>query len=79
MGEFINLKHGDMSVKEYDLKFTLLSKYAPSLVANPRDLMNCFMMGVSELVEEEWRTPMLVDDLNLSTHGICSTNRIVQT
>ncbi|WMV08848.1 hypothetical protein MTR67_002233 [Solanum verrucosum] len=44
LGEFINLKQGSMSVKEYSLKFTLLSKYAPSLVANPRDLMNRFMV-----------------------------------
>ncbi|XP_049350324.1 uncharacterized protein LOC125814924 [Solanum verrucosum] len=65
-GEFINLKQGRMSVKEYSLKFTLFSKYAPSLVANPRDLMNRFMMGVFELVEEECRTAMLVDDMDIS-------------
>ncbi|KAH0705927.1 hypothetical protein KY285_010447 [Solanum tuberosum] len=66
LGEFINLKQGSMSVKEYSLKFTLLSKYAPILVANPRDLMNRFMTGVSELVEEECRTTMLVDELDIS-------------
>ncbi|XP_049399690.1 uncharacterized protein LOC125863705 [Solanum stenotomum] len=36
MEEFINLKQGNMNVNEYALKFTLLSKYAPSLAANPR-------------------------------------------
>ncbi|WMV46373.1 hypothetical protein MTR67_039758, partial [Solanum verrucosum] len=33
--EFINLQ-GGMSVEEYSLKFTKLSKYAPSMVADPR-------------------------------------------
>ena len=35
--EFINLRKGNMSVEEYSLKFTMLSRYAPSLVSNPRD------------------------------------------
>ena len=35
--EFINLKPGNMSVKEYSLNFTMLSGYASSLVSNPRD------------------------------------------
>ena len=62
LDELIKLKKGKMSVKEYALKFILLSKYAPILVANPRDLINRFMTGVSELVEEEFRMEMLVDD-----------------
>ena len=66
MEEFINPKHGSLSVKEYALKFTLLSKYAPSLVSNLRDLMNTFMMWVSELVEEECHMSMLVNDMNIS-------------
>jgi len=64
--EFKNLKQGNMSVYEYALKFTLLSKYAPSLVASPRDLLNRFLTGVSELVEEECRMAMLVDDMDIS-------------
>ena len=64
--KFINLKQGDFNVKQYSLKFTLLSKYAPSLVANHRDLMNRFMMGLSKLVEEECHMEMLVDDLDIS-------------
>ena len=35
--EFINLKKVMLSVKEYSLKFTFLSKYAPILVVNPKD------------------------------------------
>ncbi|XP_049348224.1 uncharacterized protein LOC125812798 [Solanum verrucosum] len=31
LAEFMNLRQGNMSVKEYSLKFTQLSKYAPTL------------------------------------------------
>ena len=46
--EFINLRLGGMSVHQYSLKFTKLSKYAPSLVSNPRDEMSYFVTGVSD-------------------------------
>ncbi|KAH0644538.1 hypothetical protein KY284_032422 [Solanum tuberosum] len=51
--EFINLLHGGMGVEEYSLKFTELSKYAPSMVADPRDEMSRFVMGVSSLQMED--------------------------
>ena len=35
--EYINLRQGCMSVLDYSLKFTNMSKYAPYLVSNPRD------------------------------------------
>ena len=53
--EFINLKQGHMSVEEYSLKFSILSRCAPSLVSNPRDEMSRFVMGVADLVWEECR------------------------
>ena len=55
MEEFINLKQGNMSVAEYSLKFSTLSRYAPSLVYNPRDEMSHFVKGVADLVMEEYR------------------------
>jgi len=64
--EFINLRQGSMSVKEYSLKFTLLSKYATSLVSNPRDDMSRFVTGVSDLIKEESRTAMIHDYMNIS-------------
>ena len=45
--DLINLHHGGMSVLEYSLKFTKLSKYATSLVSDPRYEMNRYVMGVS--------------------------------
>ena len=38
--ELINLKQGNIRVKEYSLKFSMLSRYAPSLVSNQRDEMS---------------------------------------
>jgi len=64
--EFINLRQGNASVQEYSLRFTQLSKYAPSLVSNPRDEMSRFVTGVSDLVKEECHTAMLHNDMNIS-------------
>ncbi|WMV24613.1 hypothetical protein MTR67_017998 [Solanum verrucosum] len=63
---FINLRQGSMSVEEYSLKFTLLSKYAPSFLSNHRDEMSRFVTGVSDLVMEECCTAMLHGDMNIS-------------
>ena len=41
--EFMNLKQGKMSVKEYTLKFTQLSRYAPELAGNMRARMRKFV------------------------------------
>lgn len=66
LGEFMNLKQGKLSVREYDFMFNQFSMYDPCLEENPRDLMNMFMKGMSELVEEECRMEMLLDDMCIS-------------
>ena len=43
--KFINLRQGGMTLKKYSLKFTKLSKYARTFVANSRSRMNKFVMG----------------------------------
>ena len=50
--EFINLRQDNMSAEEYSLKFTLLSRYALSLLYNPRDEMSRFVTDDSYLVKE---------------------------
>ena len=63
--EFIHLRQGCMSVKEYSLKYILLSKYAPSLMSNPRDDMSRLLTSVSDIVKEDCRTTMLHGDMAL--------------
>ena len=64
MVEFMNLRQEGLAVKEYSLKFTQLSQYAPTIVANPRNRMNKFVMGVSILIERECRTEMFLNDMD---------------
>ncbi|KAH0720208.1 hypothetical protein KY290_005124 [Solanum tuberosum] len=64
--EFINLKQGSMSVKEYALRFTQLSKYAPSIVADSRSRVSKFVSGVSYLVVKACRTTMLIGDMDIT-------------
>ena len=63
--EFINLKQKNMSVEEYSLKFSMLSRYAPSLVSNARDEISFLVTGVADIVREECRTTILHDDMTL--------------
>lgn len=65
--EFINLKQWSMSVEEYSLKFLMFCRYDPSLVSNPRDDIIRFLIGVEDLVKEEFCNAMLYDDMTLST------------
>ena len=66
MSEFINLRYVIMSVKEYALRFTQLSKYAPSIVADCRTKMSIFVSRVLALVVNEYHTTMLVHDMDIA-------------
>lgn len=66
MMKFINLKQGNLSVKEYAVKFTKISKYSPSLVANPYGRIRKFMSRVSNLVVKQCQTVMLVKEMDIS-------------
>lgn len=68
--EFINLHQREISVQEYFLKFTKLSKYASSLVANTRHETSHFVMGVSYSIEEECRVEMLHDNMDISSQMV---------
>ena len=62
--EFINLKQGSMTAREYSLKFVKLSRYATSLVSNNRDEVIRFLTGISKDLEEEFRVGMLHNNMD---------------
>ena len=64
--EFINLRQGGKSVHKYSLEFIKLSKYASSLVSDPRDQMSYFVTEVSEDLQEECHSDILYDNMNTS-------------
>ena len=49
--EFINLKQGSMTVREYSLKFVKLSRYATNLVSNSIDEIRWFLTGITKDME----------------------------
>ena len=50
--ELINLNQRNISVEEYSLMFTMLSRYAPFLVSNPKNEISRFVTGVANLLKE---------------------------
>lgn len=63
--EFINFCQGGMSVFDYSLKFTKLSKYVSSFISDPKDEMSHFVMGVLDYLREECPLEMLHDNMNI--------------
>ena len=55
-----------MSVKKYSLKFTQLARYAPHVVADSRLRISKFVSGISGRVVKEYRTAMLISDMDIS-------------
>ena len=64
--EFIHLQQGNMTIKEYALRFTQLSKYAPTMVADFRARMSMFVLDVSEIVVKEYHTAMFIKEMYIS-------------
>ena len=64
--DFINLKQGSMANSEYSVMFVKLYQYATSLVSNSRDDMSRFLTGMSGDLEEECRTAILQNSMELS-------------
>ena len=54
-----------MTVREYSLKFLRLLRYATSLVSNNRDEMSRLLKGITKDLEEECRSAMIHDNLEL--------------
>lgn len=59
--EIMNLNQGKISVKEYTLKFTQLSRYAPELAGNLRAHMRKFAFDLSDDLVLECKGKMLIE------------------
>lgn len=66
MQEFINLKQGNMSIKEYSLKFTQLARYAPIVESDDMSRMSKFVFGFADSMVKECRNMMLTKEMDLS-------------
>src|SRR5687767_12781856 len=66
MREFMNLKQDNMTVREYSLKFTKLSKYATTIVANPRAKMSQFMSGLNDTLVNACRSAMMIKEMDIA-------------
>lgn len=53
-------------MKEYNLKFTQLSRYILEMVVDPRSKIRKFIFVVLDLVKQEYRTTILIRDMNIS-------------
>ena len=51
---------------DYFLKFTMFSKYSPSLVSDPRDEMSHFVMGMSDDFKEKCHSDIQHGNMNIS-------------
>ncbi|KAH0657055.1 hypothetical protein KY285_031937 [Solanum tuberosum] len=69
--EFLTLKQGSLSVHEYGLKFTQLSRYAPEMVKDMRSRMSLFIAGLGRLSSKEGRATMLIGDMDISRLMVC--------
>ncbi|WMV45589.1 hypothetical protein MTR67_038974 [Solanum verrucosum] len=50
----------------HGFKFTQLSRYAPTMIADPRARINKFVSGVSKMGVKECSTAMLINDMDIS-------------
>lgn len=63
--EFVKLKLGGMTMKEYGIKFTQPSLYAPQMVGM-RAIMRKFVLGLGKHVKKEWKATLLINDMDIS-------------
>lgn len=64
--KFMNLKQGSLSVRVYSLKFNKLSKNVIYLVTDPQARIDKFVLRLSNLVNEECRTAILIREMDIS-------------
>ncbi|XP_049375608.1 uncharacterized protein LOC125840688 [Solanum verrucosum] len=63
--EFLSLKQDSLSLHEYSLKFTQLSRYDLEMVADMRSMMSLFVAGLSRLSSKKGKDAMLIGDMEI--------------
>ncbi|XP_070005009.1 uncharacterized protein [Nicotiana sylvestris] len=66
LDQFLALKQGNMSVREYSLHFDSLAKYAPSIVATMQDRIHMFIEGLAPELTDACATAALQDSMDIS-------------
>ena len=77
MREFLNLKQGGICVRDCALRFSKLSKYAPSIMEDSRVRMGQFISGLGEMVGSEGQSALLHTEIDLSrlmTYDLCGAS-----
>ena len=63
---FLNLRQGNMSVREYSLRFNSLARYAPAMVADTGDHVHRFVSGLGPHLVKECLTASLQDGMTIA-------------
>ena len=64
--KFLNLRQGNMSVREYSMQFDSLARYAPHMVAEMSDRVHMFVNGLGPHLINECTTASLVEGMDIS-------------
>ena len=64
--KFLNLRQGNMSVREYNMQFDSLARYSPHMVAEMSDRVHLFVNGLGPHLINECATPSLVEGMDIS-------------
>ncbi|XP_070017320.1 uncharacterized protein [Nicotiana sylvestris] len=63
---FLTLQQGNMSVREYNLQFDLLARYAPTIVSKMEDRVHRFVTGLEPHLLNDCMSVSLHPDMDIS-------------
>ncbi|XP_070054234.1 uncharacterized protein [Nicotiana tomentosiformis] len=63
---FLTLRQGNMSVREYNLQFDSLARYAPTIVAKMEDRVHQFVMGLESHLLNDFMSVSLQQGMDIS-------------
>ncbi|XP_070010793.1 uncharacterized protein [Nicotiana sylvestris] len=66
LDQFLSLKQGDMSVRDYIHKFNSLARYAPDIVRTVRARVHHYVDGLGDHMIRDCRVASLSDDVDIS-------------